>query len=45
MASGGRTFSPEEIHDILDQSDDFDDEHLSFTWLRSKTSPIKALSH
>ena len=28
MASGGRTFSPEEIHDILDQSDDFDDEPM-----------------
>ena len=28
MASGGRTFSPEDIHDILDQSDDFDDEPM-----------------
>ena len=28
MASGGRNISPEEIHDILDQSDDFDDEPM-----------------
>ena len=26
MASVSRTFFPQEIHDILDQSDDFDDE-------------------
>ena len=28
MASGGRNFFPEEILDILDQSDDFDDEPM-----------------
>ena len=51
MASGSRTFSSEEIHSILENSDDFDEQQetswtfILFTWNRSEAYPTEALPY